>query len=66
MAHFTESVGEETALAWMDGNGYRVVGGLQWHRHYNAVRPHSSLGYRPPAPEAIAPRLEAMAAGALT
>jgi transposase InsO family protein len=45
----------------------------QWRRHYNAVRPHSSLGYRPPAPEAMAPwlgsaapRLEAMTAGALT
>lgn len=24
-----------------------------WRRHYNAVRPHSSLGYRPPAPQAI-------------
>ena len=23
-----------------------------WRRHYNALRPHSSLGYRPPAPEA--------------
>jgi putative transposase len=23
-----------------------------WRRHYNTVRPHSSLGYRPPAPEA--------------
>jgi transposase InsO family protein len=23
----------------------------QWRRHYNTVRPHSSLGYRPPAPE---------------
>ena len=23
--------------------------------HYNQVRPHSSLGYRPPAPEAILP-----------
>ena len=22
-----------------------------WRRHYNAVRPHGSLGYRPPAPE---------------
>jgi len=21
----------------------------QWRRHYNAIRPHSSLGYRPPA-----------------
>ena len=27
----------------------------RWRRHYNAVRPHSSLGYRPPAPEAILP-----------
>jgi transposase InsO family protein len=25
----------------------------QWRRHYNEVRPHSSLGYRPPAPKAI-------------
>jgi len=26
-----------------------------WRREYNGVRPHSSLGYRPPAPEAYAP-----------
>jgi putative transposase len=25
----------------------------RWRRHYNEVRPHSSLGYRPPAPAAI-------------
>jgi transposase InsO family protein len=25
----------------------------QWRREYNQVRPHSSLGYRPPAPGAI-------------
>ena len=24
-----------------------------WRREYNTIRPHSSLGYRPPAPEAI-------------
>jgi len=24
-----------------------------WRVHYNTVRPHSSLGYRPPAPEVI-------------
>lgn len=23
----------------------------QWVRHYNTTRPHSSLGYKPPAPE---------------
>jgi transposase InsO family protein len=27
----------------------------QWRRHYNTVRPHSSLGYKPPAPEAVQP-----------
>ena len=26
-----------------------------WRMEYNTVRPHSSLGYRPPAPEAIQP-----------
>jgi putative transposase len=25
----------------------------QWRRHYNEIRPHSSLGYRPPAPQVI-------------
>ncbi|WP_299846215.1 transposase, partial [uncultured Jannaschia sp.] len=24
-----------------------------WRAHYKTVRPHSSLGYRPPAPEAV-------------
>ena len=24
-----------------------------WRRHYNTIRPHTSLGYRPPAPETI-------------
>ncbi len=27
----------------------------RWRKLYNTKRPHSSLGYRPPAPEAIAP-----------
>jgi transposase InsO family protein len=25
----------------------------QWRIHYNTVRPHSSLSYQPPAPQAI-------------
>jgi transposase InsO family protein len=25
----------------------------QWRREYNTVRPHSALGYRPPAPKAV-------------
>ena len=28
----------------------------QWRVQYNEVRPHSSLGYRPPAPKAILPK----------
>ena len=27
----------------------------QWRVHYNTIRPHSSLNYRPPAPETLAP-----------
>ena len=25
----------------------------KWRKHYNTKRPHSALGYRPPAPETI-------------
>ena len=35
----------------------------QWRRHYNTVRPHSSLGYLPPAPETILPVVPSMAVG---
>ena len=28
----------------------------RWRREYNEIRPHSSLGYRPPAPAACSPR----------
>jgi len=27
----------------------------RWRRHYNTVRPHSALGYQPPAPKSIVP-----------
>src|SRR5438045_4659643 len=30
-----------------------------WHRHYNTVRPHASIGYRAPAPEVFVPALAA-------
>ena len=29
-----------------------------WRREYNTIRPHSSLGYKPPAPEAVMPSYE--------
>lgn len=30
-----------------------------WRRHYNAIRPHASLGYKPPAPEVFVPAFAA-------
>ena len=30
-----------------------------WRRHYNAVRPHASLNYKPPAPEVFVPAFAA-------
>ena len=30
-----------------------------WRRHYKRVRPHASLGYRPPAPEVFVPAFAA-------
>ena len=29
----------------------------RWRKEYNQIRPHSSLGYRPPAPKAIYPKI---------
>ena len=33
-----------------------------WRRHYNTVRPHGSLAYKPPAPEVFVPAIAARAA----
>ena len=33
-----------------------------WRRHFNTVRPHGSLGYKPPAPEVFIPAMTARAA----
>jgi putative transposase len=33
-----------------------------WRRHYNAKRPHASLGYKPPAPEVLIPAFAVRAA----
>jgi transposase InsO family protein len=30
-----------------------------WHRHYNTIRPHATLGFRPPAPEVVLPTFAA-------
>jgi len=40
------------------GNMYEAqVLTVRWVREYNTIRPHSSLGYKPPAPESIIPAL---------
>lgn len=36
-----------------------------WRRHYNTIRPHSSLGYRPPAPETATPPYPASGSASL-
>jgi putative transposase len=33
-----------------------------WRRHYNTLRPHGSLGYKPPAPEVFVPAMSMRAA----
>ena len=30
----------------------------RWRKEYNQVRPHSSSGYGPPAPEAVCPDIQ--------
>ena len=38
----------------VETNGQALV--ERWRHEYNTFRPHSSLGYRPPAPETIEPK----------
>src|SRR5689334_21143821 len=33
-----------------------------WRRHYNTLRPHGSIGYKPPAPEVFVPAMSGRAA----
>ena len=36
----------------------------QWRKHYNTIRPRSSLGYRPPAPQTFNPFMPPLDQGA--
>ncbi|WP_407925894.1 integrase core domain-containing protein [Falsiroseomonas selenitidurans] len=39
--------------AALRSSGRAIVFLEDWRRPYNRVRPHSALGYRPPAPETL-------------
>jgi putative transposase len=48
----------------LDGEIFHTLRGAQiviesWRRHYNTIRPHASLGYKPPAPEVFVPAFAA-------
>jgi putative transposase len=35
------------------------TGNESWRRHCNTIRPHGSLGWKPPAPEVFTPAMSA-------
>ena len=55
---YVESFNARLRDELLDGEVFNTVAEARvlieaWRQHYNAVRPHSALGYRPPAPEVI-------------
>ena len=55
---YVESVNSKLRDELLNGEVFNTLREAQvlieeWRQHYNRVRPHSSLGYRPPAPEAV-------------
>ena len=53
---FIESFNARLRAELLDGEIFYTLREAQiviesWRRHYNAVRPHASIGYRAPAPE---------------
>ena len=60
--YFADGGAESVAFDGLDGLGNPIaytqpIGARivieAWRRHYNTKRPHSSLGYRPPASEVV-------------
>ena len=55
---YVESFNARLRDELLDGEVFHTVAEARvlierWRRHYNTERPHSSLGYRPPAPEVV-------------
>ena len=64
---FIESFNARLRDALLDGEIFYSLAEARivvesWRRHYNAKRPHASLGYKPPAPEVFIPAFAARAA----
>jgi transposase InsO family protein len=54
----------ECTLRTVDGEIFYTLREAQiviesWRRHFNTIRPHASLGYKPPAPEVFVPAFAA-------
>jgi transposase InsO family protein len=57
---YVESFNGKLRDEFLNGEMFYTLGEAKilterWRRVYNQVRPHSALGYRPPAPETIQP-----------
>jgi putative transposase len=55
---YNESFSGKLRDEWLNGEIFYTLKAAQilierWRREYNTVRPHSALGYQPPAPETI-------------
>ena len=55
---YVESFNARLRDELLDGEIFHTVAEARvlierWRRHYNGERPHSSLDYRPPAPEVL-------------
>ena len=56
--NISKECGEKPRDALLDGEIFHSLAEAKnviesWRRHYDTRRPHASLGYRPPAPEAL-------------
>ena len=63
---YCESFNGKMRYEFLDGEIFYSLKEAQilierWGQHYNTLRPHSSLGGRPPAPETIQPNMELLA-----
>ena len=64
---FIESFNARLRDELLDGEIFYTLRDAQvviesWRRHFNTVRPHGSLGYKPPAPEVFVPAMTSRAA----